>query len=82
MGLMKSLLIEREESARLAHDNALDQEYSEYLSSLESMEHERHGRPAMTETIRQREARERREVVGWPPNGAMTSDEDFTPAPL
>ena len=81
MGMIKSLLIEREEAARLAHDEVLDAEYDEYLSSLESMEHERCGRPAMTEMVRQREEREKREVMGWT-NGPMSSDVDFTPERL
>ena len=80
MGMVKSLLIEQEEAARLAHDNALDQEYSEYLASLESMESERFARPSMTD--REREERDKIERLGWAPNGSMTSDEDFTPVPL
>ena len=65
MGLMKSLLTEREEAARLVHDNVLDQEYSEYLSSLESMESERHARTPVSETAREREERDKIEKLGW-----------------
>ena len=85
MGRMKDLLIEREESARLAHAETLDASYDEWLSGMKSMEDERYARTpvclpvegrmerlrqqmdaAASETARQREEREKRDVLGWP----------------
>ena len=82
MGYWKNALVEREERARLAHDDELDASYGEWLSSLADMESERMGRPALAELDRQREEREKREVLGWPEHGPMTSSDDFTPASL